>query len=126
MHFVLTCPSKSQVLDQTPENKGFKREDLIRSLEELRARGHDYEVDGDAISDEQRGDFYRQAFLAVVHSGNRYRIRQVFGSRRRGGGDFLGTGVPALIVFENGDAVDVYPHQVGDGYATIVDYLAEV
>lgn len=125
MRFKLICPSKSRVWDQAPENEGFKQEDIIRALEGLRARGHDYDViDGDGISDDERRDFYSQAFLAVARGGDRYRIRQVFGSRRHGGGDFLGTGVPALIVFENGDPVDVYPHQVRGGYETIRGYLS--
>ena len=89
-----------------------------------RARGHDYEVVvGDAVTDDERQTLYGEAFRAIAHAGNRYRIRQVFGSRRHGGGDHLGTGVPALIVFGNGEPVDVYPHQGGDGYETIRAYL---
>ena len=58
---------------------GFKRDDVVRLLDDLRARGHNYDViDGDAISDDQRRELYGQAFLALAHSGNRYRIRQVF------------------------------------------------
>jgi hypothetical protein len=34
------------------------------------------------------------------------------------------TGVPALLVFEDGGPVDFYPHQVGDGYETIRAYLS--
>jgi len=34
------------------------------------------------------------------------------------------TGVPALLVFEDGGPVDIYPHQVGDGYETIRAYLS--
>lgn len=76
-----------------------------------------------AIDDDERSALYGEAFAALAHAGNRYRIRQVFGSRRHGGGDNLGAGVPALIVFENGEPVDVYPHQIGDGYRTIRDFL---
>lgn len=123
MHFKLICPTKSQVWDQ-PANEGFDREEIIRQLDELQAGGHDYEViDGDAISDDERQTLYGEAFSGLARAGNRYRIRQVFGSRRHGGGDFLGTGVPALIVFNNGEPVDVYPHQIGDGYETIRSYL---
>src|SRR5207247_411042 len=101
---------------RSPQSGGAQRV-VIHSLDELRARGHDYEViDGDALSDAQRREFYGDAYVALVNNGNRYRIRQVFGSRRHGGGDFLGAGVPALILYENGEPIDVYPHQVADGY----------
>lgn len=107
MQFKLIYPTQSQVWDH-PANEGFEREELVGLLKQLRTQGHDYEViDGDAISDEQRSELYGQAFLAVAHPGNRYRIRQVFGSRRHGGGDHLGKGVPALIVVDNGEPVDV-------------------
>lgn len=123
MHFKLICPTKSQVWDQ-PENEGFERDEVIRLLDELRTRGHDCEVvDGDPLSDDERHALYGEAFLAVAHAGNRYRIRQVFGSRRHGGGDHLGTGVPGLIVFDNGEPIDIYPHQVGEDYETIRAYL---
>ena len=124
MHFKLVCPSNSEVWDQ-PGNAGFRRDEVVRLLDGLRTRGHDYEIiDGDAINDEQRGELYGQAFSAVAHNGNRYRIRQVYGSRKHGGGEHLGKGVPALIVLENGEVLDVYPRQAGDTYETIHAYLA--
>ena len=123
MHFKLIAPTRSEVW-ASPQNDGFERETIIRRLEELHANGHDYElIDGDALSGQERSELYGQAFQALAHAGNRYRIRQVFGSRRHGGGDHLGSGVPALIVFEDEQPVDVYPHQVGDGYQTIWAYL---
>jgi hypothetical protein len=85
-----------------PANEGFEREEIIGLLDGLQAKGHDYEViDGDSISNEKRQDLYGEAFSALAHAGNRYRIRKVFGSRLHGGGDALGTNVPALIVFDN-------------------------
>jgi hypothetical protein len=66
---------------------------------------------------------YGQAVRGLAHAGNRYGIRQVVGSRRHGGGDHLGKGVPALIVLEDSEPVDVCPHQVGDDYKTIRVYL---
>jgi hypothetical protein len=96
----------------------------LARLDELRAGGHDCElIDGEALSDEQRSDLYAQALTAVARAGNRYRIRQVFGSRRDGGGCHLGMGVPALLVFEDSGPADIYPRQVGDGYETIRAYL---
>jgi hypothetical protein len=125
MHFKLICPTQSEVWAQ-PENEGFERKEIISLLDELQAKGHDYEViDGDAISDEKRRALYLEAFAALSHAGNRYRIRQVFGSRRHGGGDALGTNVPALIVLDD-EPVDVYPHQIDDGYQTIHAYLTRL
>jgi hypothetical protein len=124
MHFKLICPTQSQIWGEPSENEGFERANIIGLLDELQARGHDYEViDGDALTDDERQELYGQAFSALAHAGNRYRIRQVFGSRRHGGGENLGTGVPALIVFESDEPVDVYPHQVADGSQTIRAYL---
>jgi hypothetical protein len=63
---------------------------------------------------------------AVIPSvWNRYAIRQVFGTRRRGG-VFFGREVPALVVFSNGDLspVDVYPHQEGGDIVTILNFLS--
>jgi hypothetical protein len=123
MHFKLVAPTQSEVFS-SPQNGGFDQAAIVDLLDGLRAKGHDYEfLDGDAFSDQERSDLYGEAFAALARAGNRYRIRQVFGSRRRGGGEHLGKGVPALIVFEGGEPVDVYPHQVGDGYKTIRAYL---
>jgi hypothetical protein len=124
VHFKLICPSRSEVW-VTPANEDFDRDAIVRRLDELGGDSHDYErIDGDALSDEQRRDLYGQAFSALAHAGNRYRTRQVFGSRRHGGGDHLGKGVPALIAFDDGEPVDVYPHQIGEDYQTIRAYLA--
>jgi hypothetical protein len=123
VRFKLICPSTSVAWD-VPANAAFDRTAIIARLDALRAVGHDYElIDGAALSDQERSNLYGQASSALARAGNRYRIRQVFGSRRRGGGDHLGNGVPALLVFTNGEPVDVYPHQVGDGYETIRAYL---
>jgi hypothetical protein len=58
-----------------------------------------------------------------MHGGNRYCIRQVFGSRRHGGGGHLGKGVPALVAFEDDTAVAVVPHEADGDYETIRVYL---
>ena len=122
VRFKLICPTIA-VWD-TPANAGFDRAAIVARLDALRAGGHDYElIVGAALSDQERSDLYGQAFGALARAGNRYRIRQVFGSRRQGGGDHLGSGVAALLVFEDGEPVDVYPRQVGDGYETIRAYL---
>lgn len=123
VRYRLICPSRSEVWD-TPANAGFDRAAIIARLDALRAAGHDYElIDGEALTGQERSDLYGQAFGALAHAGGRYRIRQVFGSRRHGGGDHFGFGVAALLVFEDGEPVDIYPHQVGHDYETIRAYL---
>jgi hypothetical protein len=124
MHYKLTAPESDQFwvptvvegILTTPQNKGFDREHILRRLDELQADGHTYGVvDGDALTPDERGSLYsREAFVAVRHAGNRYRIRQAFGSRRHSGGsDAFGTSVPALIVYENDEPA----------YGTIREYI---
>lgn len=123
LRFKLIAPSTSEVWE-TPANESFDQEEILWLLNGLRERGHEFElIDGDASTDQERRDLYGEAFIGLANAGNRYRIRQVFGSRRHGGGDHLGKGVPALIVFEDDEPVDVYPHQVGENYQTIRAYL---
>jgi hypothetical protein len=134
MHFMLIAPASGQFWESTmtdygvrtnPQNEGSDHEHILRRLNDLKADGHTYEVlDGDALSGEERGSIYiSEACTAVARAGNRYRIRQVFGSRKHIGSDDFGTSVPALIVSKNGEPVDVYPHQVGDDYRTIRGYI---
>jgi hypothetical protein len=129
MHLKLICPSQSEVWD-TPANAGFKREEILRLLSELAERGQTVEeIDGDALTDRQRSDLYMEAFAAVHDAGRRgehYRIRQVFGSRKHGGGKALGKNVPALIVLEGGEPVAVYPHEACERYETIRGYLTSL
>jgi hypothetical protein len=95
-HFQLICPRSSEVWD-TPANAGFDRAAIIARLDALRAGGNDYELtDGAALSKHERSALYGQACSALARAGNRYSIRQVFGSRRHGGGDHLGFGVPSV------------------------------
>lgn len=123
VRYTLICPSRSEVWD-APANAGFDRAAILARLDALRAVGHDYElIDSEALTDQERSDLYTQAYSALAYGGNRYRIRQVFGSRRHGGGDHLGSGVAALFVFKDGKPVDVYPQRIGNGYKTIRAYL---
>ncbi len=109
-----------------PQNDGFDQDAILQRLEELSAQGHTYEViDSEALTAEQRRHLYfDEAFGAVARAGNRYRIRQVFGSRKHSGAEDIGTNVPVLIVLDDGEPVDVYPHQLQDGmFRTIRNYL---
>lgn len=122
MYLKLLSPALGEVWD-TPANAGFDRAAITARLGELRTDGHGYElVDGDALTGQERSGLYGQACTALARGGNRYRIRQVFGSRHHGG-DYLGTGVPALLVYDDGQPAGVYPHQAGGGYQTIRGYL---
>lgn len=105
-----------------PQNEGYEPELISRRLAELRASGHSYEViDSESLTPEELSHLY--AGEAIPAAGNRYRIRQSFGSRKHTATAF-GTKVPALIVLESGRAVDVFPHQREDGsYSTIREYL---
>jgi hypothetical protein len=110
----------------TPQNKDFDPDHIIARLEDLDESGETHAVvDGDALSLEERKRIYFEEAAAAVHNaGNRYSIRQVFGSRKNVGSDNLGTNVPVLIVFENREPVDVYPHRLADAtHRTIREYI---
>lgn len=89
----------------------------------LREAGVEYRVvDAGELSREEREAAYHS--LAVRPSvRRRYRVRRVFGTHKYPG-SFFGSGVPALVVIEDGRPVDVYPHEEQDGtIVTIEDYL---
>lgn len=111
-----------------PQNEGFERGAILTRLSELSARGHTFEVvDSEKLTPEERAGLYtNEGYAAVARAGNRYRIRQVFGSRRNSGAERFGTDVPALVTFEGGQAVAVHPHQAADSYVTIRAYLDSV
>ena len=71
--------------------------------------------------------FQRYADAVTASVTKRYRIRQVFGSRRRSGSRF-GKGVPALLVFrDNQDRPeDVYPHEASGQMVTIHDFFRQI
>ena len=94
-------------------NKGFH--EVMNLLWLLEKKGISNEViDVDSLSE----DDVQKAYLAAVVPSvfKKFRIRQVFGSRRRSGWLF-GRGVPALLVYEEGEQrpSDVYPHEEGQG-----------
>ncbi len=77
------------------------------------------------ISDEERTNLYLEATLPTA--GRKYRVRQVFGSKRHAGSLFARE-VPALLVYENGkqSPIDVYPHRHGARTVTIRLFLEEL
>ncbi len=95
---------------------------ITRQLASLEKSGVTSErVNTDALS---AGDLSRAYIEAVMPAVLRkYRVRQVFGSRRNSG-TLFGRHVPALVVIdEAGRPEDVYPHQAGLQRIEILDFL---
>jgi len=66
--------------------------------------------------------YLHAARLAVVRGYKAYRIRKVFGSARDSG-KYFGREVPALLVYENDELIDVYPHEERGKLITIEEFL---
>ena len=93
----------------TPTNEGVA--EVKKLLEKLDKFGVPVElIDVAGLTEKDRTDAYSDAVgVSVI---KKYRIRQVFGSRRISGTSF-GKGVPALIIrnLETGKPEEVYPRQ---------------
>ena len=93
----------------TPTNEGVT--EVKKLLENLDKFGVPVElIDVAGLTEKDRTDAYLDAVgVAVI---KKYRIRQVFGSRRISGTSY-GKGVPALIIrnLETGKPEEVYPRQ---------------
>lgn len=104
-------------------------EDVAALLERVGARGIPVEVlDTSGWDARKLEEAYGLAVLpAVVRHSRDYSVRRVFGTRRRGG-VFFGRGVPALLVFREGNRfpADVYPHDDRGRPVTIRDFLQEL
>lgn len=146
MHFVLLCPSdESQIYDRPDP---FAAGTILPVLDRLKTAGHTYEViDSDSLTDDMRMGLYVSWETQAVMTGNakNYRVRNVFGSSKHGGGSLFGKQVPALVVFpESYDGVmfppdilqdfyrrnnralacDIYPHKIRhNGEVSIRQYL---
>ncbi len=118
--YILYHDSSSEPLD-VPANKGLS--DALLLARNLLRHGAPIELVETAKLDAQ--GIYQCYLHAVTASVLRkYRIRQVFGSRRRSGWLF-GRGVPALVVYASDKDFpeDVYPHDSPGGVTTIQDFL---
>ncbi|MDE0823633.1 MAG: hypothetical protein OSB07_06655 [Dehalococcoidia bacterium] len=104
-----------------PTNEGVA--DVTRLLEELDMPGVPVEmVDVAELTEKERTDAYLDAVgVSVI---KKYRIRQVFGSRRISGTSF-GKNVPALIIInlEAGKPEEVYPRQEPGRIVPIAAFL---
>ena len=94
----------------------------LARVEELRRRGIPVElVDTSGIEPGELQGRYIEAIGASVVK--KYRVRQVFGSRRRAGWLF-GRGVPGLVVVgPSGTVEDLYPHEGAGKLVTISDFF---
>jgi len=103
-------------------NKGFS--EVFRLLKRLKKEKKiAFEViDTKGFSKEYLLDTYSKAIIPSVL--NKFKIRQIFGSRRRSG-SFFGKEVPALLVYkeEENQPEDVYPHEVKGRIIPIKDFL---
>lgn len=118
MHFVLLCPSdESQIYDRRDP---FRKATILPLLDRLRERGHTNEViDSNSLSDGIRTALYISWETQAVTAGNgrNYRVRNVFGSNKHGGGSLFGKQVPALVVFpESFDGIMFPPDILQDFY----------
>ena len=112
--------SAEEVLRDLPSNTGI--ETAVARAEELRRHGIPVEVmDTDEMEPGELQDRYIEAIGPSVVK--KYRVRQVFGSRRRAGWLF-GRGVPALVVVgSTGTVKDIYPHERAGKLVTISDFF---
>lgn len=110
----------------SPDNEGFDFREIKTLFQRLEELGVSSEViDTMTTSDEERIDLYLEATLPTARK--KYRVRQVFGSKRHAGFLF-GREVPALLVYEPGKQypVDVYPHLSRGRTITIRAFLEDL
>jgi hypothetical protein len=125
MTLKLICHSRTQPL-ASPDNGGFDLLAIRGILRRLESLGVPWEIaDAMPMSDEQLENLYIEATLPTARA--KYRVRQVFGSKRHAGFLF-GRGVPALLVYEDAkpQPADVYPHRRGSRTVTIRAFLEEL
>jgi hypothetical protein len=122
MHFRFFRSETSPPHLNLPQNEGLAHvEEMLASLDTC---GHSYEIvdTADADVDEVVGAAMVWAVFAKTP------IVPTFGTNKYKWSDF-GKGVPALLVYDAPEAerpIGVYPHKLGDGYATIAEFLSSV
>jgi hypothetical protein len=121
MHLKLYFDSTRNILS-VPANQGFSEVlDILKKLKKERKVVSEI-VDTKNFSKENLWDVYSQAMVPSVFK--KFKLRQIFGSRRRSA-SFFGREVPALLVFEKTEdqPEDVYPHEEMGRIITIKDFL---
>lgn len=97
---------------------------ILALLEEISVKGVKVTVHDTAGWDyAMQMDHYMRAVGVSVRK--RYGLRRIFGSARTSG-LFFGRQVPALLVIENGEVTDVYPHMEAGRRHTITDFLRKL
>ncbi|GBC78033.1 hypothetical protein HRbin08_01519 [bacterium HR08] len=126
MYLELYYDPTCEIFRTDPANEGFP--EVPRLIEEVRQKGIEVEImDTGKMSEGERREAYEKAAVLAVRK--KYRVRQVFGSRRYGYGPDFGKGVPALLVYkEKGDQYpeDVYPHEREGKIFTIKEFLEQL
>jgi len=120
MKFILYFDSQTSPL-QASANTGFQEAMTIAKA--LQRKGLPLKlVNTERLNAEEVQKGYSAAVVASVQK--KYRIRQIFGSRRRSGWLF-GRGVPALLVYGQSEKVpdEVYPHEQLGRVVTIKEFL---
>lgn len=124
MKYVLYC-SPSAINGELPSNAGIDR--ALTLVEDLRRQSVPLEVVD--TTEVGAADLQRKYIEAIMPSVfKKYRVRQVFGSRRHAGWLF-GRGVPALVVFgpnSSGMPEDLYPREETGTLVTIWDFLVSL
>jgi hypothetical protein len=110
-------------VNDSPANAGLREvAPLVRALQEA---GMDYAVvDVSGHTREQLQDEYLRLAMRPAVT-RRYRVRQIFGTHKYPG-SWFGKGVPALVVLEDGNPRDVYPHEEEGRIVTIADYVSRI
>jgi hypothetical protein len=102
---------------------GYNLDEIHALLKKTQTAGEKCEfVNTDDLSETELTEAYVSAIMPSVLK--KYKVRQVFGSRRKSGWMF-GRHVPALVVYdeETNYPEDVFPHQMGLKKVQIKDFL---
>jgi hypothetical protein len=81
------------------------------------------EVDTAWLPERKVKEFYTSSVI-LPSIKKKYKISGVFGTRTSAG-SFFGKEQPGLVVFEDGEVLDVYPHDENGRRMTIADFLKE-
>ena len=109
---------------EDPANRGLSEVD--RLWEKLPKNINKEKIDTNNMDEEELGKIYSKSCYPSVFT-KKYKIRQVFGSRKRSG-CFFCREVPALLVYKDIEyPIDVYPHEEKGGkIITIKEFLEKL